>query len=257
MSPSIPPAHTVLLLHGACLNGRMWDIARDHLEPVFHCLTPDLPGHGWHRQGPFQLESAIDALLELVKDVPSLSVVGESLGGYTAMALAPRLGTRLKALVLSGASSNFFGLAYLPWWLQTTTARAMRKLLGEAAFGRAVVRKLEQQLPPRLCAAVLSGKLQVDAFDEAVAQLRAHDFADDVARTKAPILFVNGSRDRRQVRQEPAVRARAIRAETSRFHGAVHGVSLWQAERLAEVAREFIARHVTPAAPADPALAAA
>jgi pimeloyl-ACP methyl ester carboxylesterase len=34
-------------LHGSSLSGRMWEPQLEHL-PDFHCLAPDLPGHGQH-----------------------------------------------------------------------------------------------------------------------------------------------------------------------------------------------------------------
>ena len=238
--------HTVLFIHGAALNGGMWHTAVQAFSPDYRCLAPDLPGHGAGRYESFALERAVDMLERRLAGIASLSIVGESLGGYTAIALAPRLGTRLRCLVASGASSNLGGLAYAPWMLQSALSRSLEALMGHARFERAVIGKVERSVPPDLAAAVLRGKLQLQAFHEAVAELRRHDFKRDVARIEAPMLFVNGSRDLRQCWQEPAFRALAKNAESHRVAGAVHGVGLWQAERFARIAREFVDSHSRP-----------
>ena len=235
--------HTVLFIHGAALNGGMWHTALEVFSRDYRCLAPDLPGHGAGRYEAFGLERAVDMLERRLAGVDELSIVGESLGGYIAMALAPRLGARLRCLVVSGASSNLGGIAYAPWLLQSALSRSLESLMGPARFERAVCAKVERSVPPALGAAVLHGKLQLQAFHEAVAELRRHDFKPDVARIDAPLLFVNGSRDRRQCWQEPAFRALASRSESHRVAGAVHGVALWQAERFARIAREFVDRH--------------
>ena len=40
-----PAAPAILFLHGSPLSGRMWQPQLDSLTE-FHCLAPDLPGHG-------------------------------------------------------------------------------------------------------------------------------------------------------------------------------------------------------------------
>ena len=243
LDPILDGRHKVLFVHGAALNGGMWHTAIGQFSPDYRCLAPDLPGHGAGRQGPFVLERAVDELERSVAGLNSLSIVGESLGGYTAMVLAARLGSRVRSLVVSGASSNFGGMAYAPWFLQSAASRALEAIMGPVRFEQAVKAKVQRSVPAPLAAAVLEGKLQLQAFHEAVAELRRHDFKPDVARIHAPILFVNGSRDRRQCWQEPAFRAVALQAESHRVPGAVHGVGLWQAERFADIARKFIDRH--------------
>jgi pimeloyl-ACP methyl ester carboxylesterase len=233
----------VLFVHGATLTHAMWTLATDRFAPRYRCVTPDLPGHGLRSGQPFRMRDGIDALRAATEGLSRFSIVGESLGGYTAMAFAAEAGPRVASIVISGASSNFQGLAYVPWWLQKSTAHVLEALLGPERLYRLIIEKLERTLPPRLARAVAASGLRLEAFDEAVAELRQRDFLHDVARIDAPILFVNGSRDRRQCRQEPRFVAAAKQATTHRFAGAPHGVSLWHAERLASVAYDFIEQH--------------
>src|SRR6187455_2563205 len=106
--------HTVLFIHGATVNPGLWAIARERFSSRYQCLAPTLPGHGSRASEPFVLGEGLRTLREAITGVDSLYLVGESLGGYLAMALAAELGPRVRAMVVSGASSNFNGLAWLP-----------------------------------------------------------------------------------------------------------------------------------------------
>ena len=56
---------TVILVHGAVLNGGMWapiaaDLSRDH-----DVLTPDLPGHGTRVGEKFTLAAAVATVTDI------------------------------------------------------------------------------------------------------------------------------------------------------------------------------------------------
>ena len=239
--PSTLPV--VLFLHGACLNGGMWEVAVGAFGPAYRCIVPDLPGHGTRRSGRFLLDDAVAQLEAELAGIGSLSIVGESMGGYTALALAARLGERVRCVVASGASANLKGLWLTPWLLQDAVSRGLNALMGDARFEHAVIGKLRRNAPSRVTQALVERGLRLEAFHEVVQALRGRDFRADVARIAAPILFVNGGRDTRCVWQEPGFVRAARDARTHRFPGAVHGVSLWNAHQFAPVARAFVDRH--------------
>src|ERR1700733_6968972 len=83
----------LILLHGATCNGRMWDAMRRGLDPQFQVLAPDLPGHGARRHETFTLQGAIDTVVAAATSLDDAPVVlvGDSLGGYTALASAASL----------------------------------------------------------------------------------------------------------------------------------------------------------------------
>lgn len=100
----------VLLLHGAGVNGHQWDqLARDLSD--YHCLVPDLPGHGDSLHvSPLTLENTAAALEELCARLPTskpLHVVGNSLGGSIGLTLLDRQPSRYASLLVSGASAGF------------------------------------------------------------------------------------------------------------------------------------------------------
>lgn len=234
---------TVLFIHGATVNPGLWAIARERFSPRYQCLAPTLPGHGSRAGERFRFDEALGTVRKAVRGMDEVFLVGESLGGYLSLALAAELGPRVRGMVVSGASSNFSGMAWIPWWTQNTLSHVLETLMGTKKFAQLIDGKLAKRVPDRMLNALRADGIRLAAFDEVVHELHHHDFLADTARIEAPILFVNGSRDRRQCRQEPRFVRAARDATTHRFHGAEHGVALWHAGQFADVALSFIDKH--------------
>src|SRR5689334_1905374 len=83
----------LVLIHGATLSGAMWAPLRRHLDPRLQVLAPDLPGHGSRRGERFTLEGAVETVRQAVEALAPAPVllVGDSLGGYTALSSAAAL----------------------------------------------------------------------------------------------------------------------------------------------------------------------
>ena len=96
MSASPPALHVerrghgqpLVLLHGWSMNLRAFDALAAQLESTFELIAVDLPGHG--RSAATPLPTAIDALAEVLRPCvpPHAIVLGWSLGGMAALALA-------------------------------------------------------------------------------------------------------------------------------------------------------------------------
>ena len=127
-------APSVLLLHGATLNGHMWDPLRRFLDPRYHVLAPNLPGHGSRRDQQFSLERAVEVVQAAAQAAPPgpLIVGGDSLGGYTTMAAAAALPPeRVAGLVLCGWITVLKGMAMLPYYRQIAVFQMLLALLDE------------------------------------------------------------------------------------------------------------------------------
>lgn len=133
----MPPA-PLLLLHGFLGRGADWNAFRTHLEAAAErrgaglgpISAPDLPGHGAAVGLPperYTMAGATDALAAGL-DAPA-AVVGYSMGGRVALALAVRHPGRVRRLVLLSASPG----------LATGAERAERRRLDaeRAAAARA------------------------------------------------------------------------------------------------------------------------
>jgi pimeloyl-ACP methyl ester carboxylesterase len=84
----------LVLIHGFCETGSIWDSFIEPLTTRFRILRPDLPGFGntalWTH--PITLEEVADALADwLIRSgTPPVMMLGHSLGGYVTLAVAER-----------------------------------------------------------------------------------------------------------------------------------------------------------------------
>jgi len=95
----------VVFLHGWSCHGGFFDRQMAALADGFHCLAPDLPGHGeTGRTGPdLTIEAAADACAGLMRsrDLSNAIVVGWSMGAHVAFSMIERHGAdRITGLVV-------------------------------------------------------------------------------------------------------------------------------------------------------------
>jgi pimeloyl-[acyl-carrier protein] methyl ester esterase len=191
-------AETVFL-HGWGLHGGIWAEARAALPG----LAPDLPGYGDTPSiTPYTAESLADGLAETL-DAPA-HLVGWSMGGMVALALAARHPGKVAKLVLVGTSPAFVnrhgweqGLApevlagFAGDLARDFRATLLRFLALQARGGdaaRAVVARLRETVFARgePAPAVLAAGLEL---------LREVDLRDAAAQVGCPTLVVHGDHD--------------------------------------------------------------
>ncbi|HEY8935152.1 MAG TPA: alpha/beta hydrolase [Cyclobacteriaceae bacterium] len=83
---------TLLLIHGFPMNSQVWDEFRKPLSKHFNVITIDLPGFGAStplKEG-FGIDDVAESVIEWLKKkgINNCVVVGHSLGGYVALAMA-------------------------------------------------------------------------------------------------------------------------------------------------------------------------
>ncbi|WP_277541841.1 alpha/beta fold hydrolase [Haloarcula laminariae] len=103
-------ATTLVLVHGAVFQRRMWAPQRDTLAEQFRVVTVDLPGHGERAGTDFDLGSSVELLEGVFDEVGPAILVGLSLGGYVATAYAYDSPEAVDGLVLTGSSANPVGV---------------------------------------------------------------------------------------------------------------------------------------------------
>src|SRR4030043_2464382 len=77
-------AQTIVFLHGSGSSSNMWLKHIAVLDSSFHCIAPDLPGHGRSNHIEWtDLDKVADIIAELIKTKSKgkVHVVGLSLGG--------------------------------------------------------------------------------------------------------------------------------------------------------------------------------
>lgn len=120
----------LMMLHGLADHGLVWQSLAETLGPRYHCLAPDLRGHG--DSGKPNDVAAYDAL-ELVDDLEALAiashadqitVIAHSWAAKLALLWAKRQPQRIRRLVLVDP----FFVNQLPRWLQPTFPLLYRTL---------------------------------------------------------------------------------------------------------------------------------
>lgn len=94
----------LVLIHGFCETGRMWEDFAGKLSEDFRVICPDLPGIGGSPISGDQI--SLEEVAVILEDwleengIANPIVVGHSLGGYVALALLELIGNRMKAIGL-------------------------------------------------------------------------------------------------------------------------------------------------------------
>lgn len=232
---------TIVLLHGAGLSGRMWDPSVSILRPEFAVLTPDLPGHGNGRSEPYAIDRAVEQVAALIgRECPEGAIVaGDSLGGYTAMALAAARPALVRGLVLAGSTFEFKGLSAWSARMGAYLTGALITMLGRDRLLAKTMQRVAKVYPEAPLDAIVAGGVKLEARSEALLQLAGRDVFGPLARYQGPMLAVNGEKDRPNRKGEPGFLALFPRTKLIVFEGSPHGVSLWKPRRFGEVVRDF------------------
>lgn len=115
-----PGGEPVLLLHGLADHGLVWARVTEHLSDRYHCVAPDLRGHGDSSkptQG-YRCEDIIADLHALMDHLgwTSAHVVGHSWSAKVAAIWAKQQPHRMRSLVLIDP----FFIGQMPAWLEVT-----------------------------------------------------------------------------------------------------------------------------------------
>jgi pimeloyl-ACP methyl ester carboxylesterase len=245
MKDTAPQQYPALvLLHGATLNGHMWDGVRRHFKAPRSVVAPDLPGHGTRLAERYTLAGATQTVVDAAASLAPRRIIvgGDSLGGYSALYAAQSLEPgQLAGLVLSGCSMNMSGRLLRVLRTRAFIGRCLTAVIGQRRVVDQLVRKelLKNGQAPEDVQAMIDAGIRMPAFDEAVDALANVDFLALLRAVKCPVLVVNGSRDSDAMRGHAAFLAAATRGRDVCFDGAKHGVSLLRAAGFAAMLETF------------------
>ncbi len=239
--PADGPA--VVLLHPSELNRKLWLPQVAALQDEFRLIAPDLPGHGALREEPFALDPAMTRLRQVIDEEANgrAVVVGLSLGGYAAMALAGRHPDHVAGLVLSGCSWRLrgpfgFGLRAYAWAAER---------LSPCVLPSASSLELRLRRPGLVAQTILNAGLNRLAIPQALTALARRDPFADLMGYTGPVLLLNGRWDVVFRQDERGLLAALPNAGLEVLPAAGHLASLGQPEAFSEAVRRF-RRSVTP-----------
>lgn len=191
------------LLHGWGLNGAVWNGVREALAERFTLHIIDLPGHGRSHGAPVTtLDAIVDALTHAM---PARShLLGWSLGGHAAMALAHRYPARVDRLISVSATPRFVAgddwphgkqpgiLADFAKRLSTNYLATMRNFLALQALNQPEMRDVIRILQE---AVVAHGAPSVASLAASLDILRISDIRAEVPAIAAAALVIQGDHD--------------------------------------------------------------
>lgn len=184
----------LLLIHGWCLNWRMWMYAEEALSDGFEIISCDLAGFGLSSQlaGPYSLRRHADDLAALIADLrlADVTLVGFAFGACVALELAGRPDSSVAAVVSvaipSAEHSPYAKMADSIRQDWPDFARRSAEALFHARPSDATLRWIEAQF----VATALPVALEVLGI------LAGYRPAEPAARVPVPMLFVHARNDR-------------------------------------------------------------
>jgi pimeloyl-ACP methyl ester carboxylesterase len=238
------PGAPVVLLHPFPFDRRYWAATVAALAPARRVISVDARGFGESpATGAFAIADLADDLAALLDalGVATATLVGLSMGGYTALAFAQRHATRLAALVLADTRAA----ADTPDARRgREDARALIESSGvDAYLDRSLPRLLAPDAPPALLARVRAlADTRADRIIAGLAALRDRpDRTSELAAIHCPTLVIGGARD--QVIPIDEMRAMSAAIPGARFvalDGIGHLANLEAASAFDAALRAFL-----------------
>ena len=194
----------LVMIHGWAMHAGIFAGLARALAPNFRLHLVDLPGHGYSRDDAGSLDPA-DCARRIAEQTPRAIWLGWSLGGLVAMRAALDEAERERGLVLISSSPRFvtgddwtcgvapsvfaeFGAGLAHDYRGTIERFLALETLG-ADHARAELRALKADV-------FAHGEPAMAALTEGLRVLDATDLRADIARIRAPSLWIAGRRDR-------------------------------------------------------------
>ncbi len=200
----------VVMIHGWCMSSAVWKYQFVNCAGSIRILAPDLRGHGLSRgiSGYPDFDGFANDLIDMIDflELPSVVLVGWSMGAQIALQACSSLSGRVAGLVLVSATPCFTASDDFPYGLADKEASGMRlKVL------RNIERALEGFHTRLFAEGELNGHPSFSEIEQLLAAIPAPDTAaalealDTLVRTDmrhllttivVPTLIVNGALDR-------------------------------------------------------------
>jgi 3-oxoadipate enol-lactonase len=163
-------------------------------------ILPNLPGFGASRSDSSTLEGLAQSVAGLFDDLRlsnDADVIGNGLGGFVALLLAARHGSRLSKAVLIGSAVAFPEAGRATFTaLAEKAERAGMDLLAEPAMHRMFPQDFIAANPAVLAdRAAVFRRIDPKIFAAAARELAALDLAPVLKRVRNPVLVVVGEKD--------------------------------------------------------------
>lgn len=246
-------AETLVLLHGVGSSSATWAELVPLLDDRYTLVMPDYRGHGASAipTGPYALSDFVDDVVRLLDELhlPSVHVVGFSIGAIFAQALAIEYPERVSTLVLLNSIAGR---------TEEEKVRALERLDVIRESDPAVVARtsVDRWFTPEFIADrpdLVDAEVSIisatgaEAYAASYHVLATTDLIDSVARITCPVLLITGERDRGSTpRMSREIQSRVAGAELLIIDGRQHYLHIEVAQLIADQINGFVRSHPTP-----------
>jgi pimeloyl-ACP methyl ester carboxylesterase len=233
--PADAPA--IVFIHGTRMSRSYWTPQIEALSDEFRTIAVDLPGHGVRCRESFTLDGAVAEIATVIEEQTAgrAIVVGLSLGGYVAIALAADRPGLVRGLVVSGATIEPAGPLRL-----AVLGLALVFDLGQIRWVDPIsARYYRARYPAVIAEPVIAGGFWSAGGAIALRALAGERFKPRLAAYPGPVLLINGSQDfvMRQGARGFAAVAKEVRRV--RIGGASHLANLDRPAAFNDAVRRF------------------
>ena len=222
-------APLVVFVHPTRMNRTFWTPQVEALSPSNRVVAVDLPGHGRLERDRFTLPAAVELVRSAIDSeraamgpaVPTV-IVGLSLGGYVAMALAAQDPGIADALVLAGSTAEPTGRRAHPFRVLALAYDRTHHLV----FDRLTAAFMRRRYPGELGELLVRSGFAYRGGSEALRSLAGEPFLPRLAAYPGTVVLVNGGRDIAMRPGERRFLAKARRGRLVTLPGAYHLSSL-------------------------------
>ena len=232
-------AETIVFVHGTRLTSTMWAAQQAAFADEFRTIAVDLPAHGARAAERFTLDGAAQVVRAAIDDHATdrrAVVVGLSLGGYVAMALAAREPALVRGLVLSGATAEPIGARSLPF----LALAGLMDRVGTDRLDRYNTWFFRRRYPPEIAEPIIAGGFWPKGGAQALRALVGERFVPRLAAYPGPTLILNGERDLIFRQSATIFAAAAVDVRRIRLAGATHLANLDRPRAFSEAIRRFV-----------------
>lgn len=254
---------TLVFLHGGGVSGWMWQPQRDAFNHQYHCLIPDLPGHGrsFNLQ-PFTIPDAAQQVAQVIREQAhggKAHLIGLSLGAQVAVQLLADQPDLLHSAVISSALlqplplvSLYSSKSVLRWTFLSSVA----PIKSSRWYARLNMRRAAG-IPETYFAPFYDDFRQItaDTFAQVMHANLRFRMPAGLERVQCPVLVINGKREGSAM-QASARLLEAALPHAQRYEVAVgqntaenHNWSLHDPALFNRVLQAWLEQQPLPAAP--------
>ena len=226
---------TVLLIHGATDNHKIWARQIQHLSQEHTPIALDLPGRGESEGPPIQGISEFREFIRAFAEVMNLApfvICGHSMGGTISLDYAIHYPDKLRGVILVGGGAK--------WEVSDADIESLRQDLPNALKDMAEA-MFAKQTPSHIIEGALKeiSSTSVEAVVADMIACKDVNLVDQLHEIKLPILLIAGEEEP-YIEESRLIKSRIPQAQMEMIPGAAHEVPIEQPERLNRVISEFL-----------------